>query len=269
MTHQPLTDQQLTDIDGHLAAYRQHGPTGFACCSAHPVADAAPELLAEVRRLRTENERMRHELEVMYGGAFDNLPPAAVSAAVAPPTQTALRDRIADTLATADGWVFAPGFKEGSPTYQGFLRQADAVLAVLPSAADWDDLVREADRLRRDGKALHARAEELDTQLAALRRQVAEPADRAAVYREAADRMSKKASVLTEDLHDLAHFVAKDRLREAEILDREAAELRRMADETATDQCECGCGQPGELVHGRRLAIPEPAAGARQDGAES
>ncbi|WP_331731853.1 hypothetical protein OG298_45225 (plasmid) [Streptomyces sp. NBC_01005] len=28
---------------------------------------------AEVERLRTENERMRHELEVMYGGAFDRL----------------------------------------------------------------------------------------------------------------------------------------------------------------------------------------------------
>ncbi|KAB2976009.1 hypothetical protein F8R89_30855 [Streptomyces sp. SS1-1] len=58
------------------------------------------------------------------------------------------------------------------------------------------------------------------------------PADRAAVLREAADRMSKKASALTEGLHDLAHFVAKDRLREAEILDREADELRRLADET-------------------------------------
>ncbi|MEV7793382.1 hypothetical protein AB0O68_15525 [Streptomyces sp. NPDC087512] len=53
---------------------------------------------------------------------------------------TDLRDRIADALAEADGWVFAPGFKEGSPTYQGFLKQADAVLAVLPAG--------EADRVR-------------------------------------------------------------------------------------------------------------------------
>lgn len=29
---------------------------------------------AGVERLRTENERMRHELEVMYGGAFDSPP---------------------------------------------------------------------------------------------------------------------------------------------------------------------------------------------------
>jgi len=35
--------------------------------------DTVQELLAEVRRLRTENERLRHELEVMYSGAFDNL----------------------------------------------------------------------------------------------------------------------------------------------------------------------------------------------------
>lgn len=28
----------------------------------------------EMEQLRTKNERMRHELEVMYGGAFDRLP---------------------------------------------------------------------------------------------------------------------------------------------------------------------------------------------------
>jgi hypothetical protein len=51
--------------------------------------DVSPGPAAEIDRLRTENERMRHELEVMYGGAFDKLPPAAVSAAVAPPTDRA------------------------------------------------------------------------------------------------------------------------------------------------------------------------------------
>jgi hypothetical protein len=53
-----------------------------------------------------------------------------------PTGQAALRDRIADALATADGWVFAPGFKEGSPAYHGYLRQADAVLAVLLTDAE-------------------------------------------------------------------------------------------------------------------------------------
>jgi hypothetical protein len=35
---------------------------------------------AELDRLRTENARMRHELEVMYGGAFDSLKPTPAEA---------------------------------------------------------------------------------------------------------------------------------------------------------------------------------------------
>jgi hypothetical protein len=68
---------------------------------------------------------------------------------------------------------------------------------------------------------------------AAVSAAVAPPTNRAAVLREVADELTRKANQLTERVHDLAYFVAKDRLREAEILDREAAELRRMADETA------------------------------------
>lgn len=56
--------------------------------------------------------------------------------------------------------------------------------------------------------------------------------DQGAVLRWAADRMARKASALSENLHNLAFDVVTDRLREAEILDREAAELRRLADET-------------------------------------
>lgn len=52
--HTPPTAHQLADIDEKITAYQQHAPTGFACCSAHPVADAAPALLAEVRQLRAE-----------------------------------------------------------------------------------------------------------------------------------------------------------------------------------------------------------------------
>jgi hypothetical protein len=61
-------------------------------CRSVYLADARAVLAvlpepAEVEQLRTENARMRHELEVMYGGAFDNLKPApadraAVSAAL-------------------------------------------------------------------------------------------------------------------------------------------------------------------------------------------
>lgn len=42
--------------------------------AAAPPTQAAPvDRTAEVERLRTENARMRHELQVMYGGAFDSL----------------------------------------------------------------------------------------------------------------------------------------------------------------------------------------------------
>ncbi|MFJ8866741.1 hypothetical protein ACIRD6_13425 [Streptomyces sp. NPDC102473] len=47
-----------------------------------------------------------------------------------------LRDHVADALADADGWEWAPGFdKRRSPSYLEFQRQADAVLAVLPADA--------------------------------------------------------------------------------------------------------------------------------------
>jgi hypothetical protein len=47
----PLTPQQCDDIDAAIAAYRQHPDIGFACCSAHAVADHVPALLATVRHL--------------------------------------------------------------------------------------------------------------------------------------------------------------------------------------------------------------------------
>lgn len=50
--NQPLTEQQLDEIQAAVTAYQQHAPTGFACCTAHPVADAGAALLADVRRLR-------------------------------------------------------------------------------------------------------------------------------------------------------------------------------------------------------------------------
>jgi hypothetical protein len=66
----------------------------------------------------------------------------------------------------------------------------------------------------------------------------AEQADmRAALLREVAAYLERKASALTENLHDRPIFVAKARLAEAELLDREAAELRRMAD---CHECETG-----------------------------
>ena len=74
-----------------------------------------------------------------------------------------------------------------------------------------------------------------------------EPTDQAATLREQAERLSTKANKLTENLHNLAYFVAKDRLREAEILDREATELRRLADETPDTQTQAD--EPVVTVH--------------------
>jgi hypothetical protein len=59
----PLTEQQLDEIEAKIATYRQHAPTGFACCTAHPVADAGAALLAEVRSLRQQlarEQRLHH-----------------------------------------------------------------------------------------------------------------------------------------------------------------------------------------------------------------
>ncbi|MFF8250130.1 hypothetical protein [Streptomyces griseus] len=41
--------------------------------------DRALGRTGEMEQLRTKNERMRHELEVMYGGAFDTPPAQTVS----------------------------------------------------------------------------------------------------------------------------------------------------------------------------------------------
>jgi hypothetical protein len=55
----PLTSQQLDEIDEAIAAYGKHPDIGFACCSAHPAAEHAAALLAEVRALRSERDELR------------------------------------------------------------------------------------------------------------------------------------------------------------------------------------------------------------------
>ncbi|MGW5616235.1 hypothetical protein [Streptomyces sp. NPDC003877] len=52
-----------------------------------------------------------------------------------------LRDRIADVLAAADGWKWAPGFKAESPTWHDYQARADAVLAVLPPPVSRADVL--------------------------------------------------------------------------------------------------------------------------------
>jgi hypothetical protein len=64
---------------------------------------------------------------------------------VATADRAALRDRIADTLAAADGWRWvSDSDKARSSTYRGYQTRADAVLAVLPAPADRAAILREA-----------------------------------------------------------------------------------------------------------------------------
>ncbi|MFD8488678.1 hypothetical protein [Streptomyces sp. NPDC059712] len=170
--------------------------------------------------------------------AYRNAVRDAASAVSLPPAdQTPLRDRIAEALMRWAEGNNAPQYatmRRPETVRANAYSRADAVLAVLPATTDQ---TAEVDRLRTENSRMR---HELEVMYGGAfdRPDRAQSADRAAVLREAADRMSQKAAALTEGLHDLAHFVAKDRLREAEILDREAAELRRVADETQPAETE-------------------------------
>ncbi|MFD8839811.1 hypothetical protein [Streptomyces griseofuscus] len=55
-----MTEIDLYAIDATIATYRKSHdhPSAFACCSAHPAADAAEKLVAENRRLRAQVEQL-------------------------------------------------------------------------------------------------------------------------------------------------------------------------------------------------------------------
>ncbi|MFJ8345082.1 ParB N-terminal domain-containing protein [Streptomyces sp. NPDC094153] len=160
-----------------------------------------------------------------------------------PVDRAALRQRIAAALVRYDWNAGLSGRVTPSEHHYG---EADAVLAVLPAPAD-----RAANELAslavNTGRALQdeKRHYEIACQENARLRATIERlrADRAAVLREVADRLDRKAATLTEGVGDLAVFVAKAQLAEAKVLRREAAELRRLADEAqpaTADGCE-GC----------------------------
>ncbi|MFI1562160.1 hypothetical protein ACH4ZX_03700 [Streptomyces sp. NPDC020490] len=67
----PLTDQQLAEYATAVAAYQQHAPTGFACCTAHPAADASAALLAEVHRLRQQKRVLLRSLAAKHARSSD------------------------------------------------------------------------------------------------------------------------------------------------------------------------------------------------------
>lgn len=75
MNQNPLTDEQLNQIETAVAAYEKHPDLGFACCSAHPVADAGAALLAEVLRLRAEVDELGDDsalLAALQAAGVDN-----------------------------------------------------------------------------------------------------------------------------------------------------------------------------------------------------
>ncbi|MFD0053007.1 hypothetical protein ACFVHR_04685 [Streptomyces sp. NPDC127168] len=241
-----------------------------------------------------------------------------------PADQTALRDRIAATLRTTRRIGYEGKADHGTHRYDARCAlcagDVDALTEALAAAvvpttnhdtdtsagavgrAEYDALVAEADRLRRDGAALHARAEGIDKQLAALQKQVAGPVDRAAVLREAADAVfALEYDVMVgeegdenmgsmREAWDVGTIHASQLLRR--MADQADAVLRRVADETAATETEDGdcddCGralcrdcnthyciglcQCGTRAHTCDCACREYqdglAAGARQDEAQ-
>ncbi|MEU0589920.1 hypothetical protein [Streptomyces ardesiacus] len=206
------------------------------------VTSAPPLPVSEART------RLLQALDASYCQALGHTPEGLLAAYEASRTQTvdpaALRDRIAALFR------HKPDEERLGDATPGEI--ADAVLAVLPATpgrAEYDALVDEADRLRRDGAALHARAEGIDRQLAALQRQVAAPVDRAAVLRDFVRELGDRLLGCCQECNACA-AIARDLA--AEMAENDA-ELRRVAAETAATETRptpethnWGCGCPSD-----------------------
>ncbi|NED31021.1 hypothetical protein [Streptomyces sp. SID8499] len=70
-----LSPEREAEIAAVVAVYAAHPDLGFACCSAHPVADAVPALLAELAAVRAERDQAR-ELEAERHARNEALPDA-------------------------------------------------------------------------------------------------------------------------------------------------------------------------------------------------
>jgi hypothetical protein len=149
-----------------LALAERGQPVQMNFSEAATAADSAIAVAdAEQAELRTANERMRHELEVMYGGAFDKLPAAAVPASA--PTNCICGDATesgifhradgpcyvvqpqhraaALAIARTEASKWADGERlEDKPLWQTYLGHAAAVLAVLPAPTDRAAVLRDA-----------------------------------------------------------------------------------------------------------------------------
>jgi hypothetical protein len=200
MTYPPADDRLrhliAQEINPHVASWKL----------AFFIADGivtSREVRGELKRIAEAHAAAEHcgdrNCEHCWTASVTAAAPTAVPSA--PADRAALRDLAADALADAEGWQWAPGYdKAQSPTYQHYLRQADAVLAVLP-----------------------------------------EPADRAAILREAADGFDAHAEQLLRGIDDMAAFVAKALQREAATWREAAEKLRRMAGEAQQPETQAPC----------------------------
>lgn len=216
------------------------------------MADAWEQQLPEVIRTPAVVSALRAVLD------------AAAPAVVEPPAdQSALRDRIRRVLCERDGQGALWGTDMLEPDEYG--ADADAVLAVLPSAADWDALVREADNQLTAAEADLAAVETAlgDTLVPAAREEalagiaavLPEPTDRAAVLAALSDRekgmLAFALEMAQEEIYARSLDFTDDDKAALDSLRRMAADcpecgitgacnrgpcpLRRMADETATE----------------------------------
>ncbi|MFJ3043673.1 hypothetical protein [Streptomyces tendae] len=195
-------------------------------CGAHNPETVSPVVQSPVR------EQLLNAIDATYCQFLGfGTPEGLLAAYEASRTQTvdqaALRDRIAALFR------HKPDEERLGDATPGEI--ANAVLAVLPATpgrAEYDALVAEADRLRRDGAALHARAEGIDKQLAALQKQVAAPVDRAAVLRDFVRELGDRLLGCCQECNACA-AIARDLAAEMAESD---AELRRVADETTATE---------------------------------
>jgi hypothetical protein len=113
------------------------------------VQDEITEACGQHHWSAAKTMRQSHPADACPGSA------AVPAGLVAVPPTTTDRDRIAEVLAEADGWRWAPGFKEQSPTWQRYQQVAAAVLAVLPAGSE-DTTTTRADTLREAADAVFA-----------------------------------------------------------------------------------------------------------------
>lgn len=89
--------------------------------------------------------------------------------------------------------------------------------------------------------------------------------DRAAVLTEAAERLERKACALLNGLDDLAIFVGKARAVEAEILKREAVELRRLAAEATPEPATGSALKRAHVALGEQAGRDQAALGEARE----